>query len=61
MGLACSEQITTALEGDITIKESRKGFTNFAFKIPVKVKNDNSDHLQGYVSVDQIPKMSEKV
>jgi sensor histidine kinase regulating citrate/malate metabolism len=38
MGLACSEQISSALDGDIAIKESKKGLTVFAFKIPVKVK-----------------------
>ena len=55
MGLACSEQITTALGGDITIKESRKGFTVFAFKIPVKIKNDASDHQQGYIQINEVP------
>lgn len=35
MGLACSKSIITALNGDITIKESHKGLTVFSFKIPV--------------------------
>lgn len=41
MGLACSEAISSAINGDITIKHSRRGLTVFAFKIPVKV-NENS-------------------
>ena len=41
MGLACSEAISSALNGDITILQSQKGLTAFAFKIPVKVSIDN--------------------
>lgn len=37
MGLACSEAISSAINGDIIIKHSRRGLTVFAFKIPVKV------------------------
>jgi sensor histidine kinase regulating citrate/malate metabolism len=38
IGLACSNSISKALEGDITIKKSRKGMTVFGFKLPVKVQ-----------------------
>ena len=38
IGLACSNSISKALDGDITIKQSRKGMTVFGFKIPVKVQ-----------------------
>ena len=58
MGLSCSEQIATAMEGDITIKESRKGFTMFAFKIPVKVKKDIINHEDGYLKIEEIPEIS---
>jgi hypothetical protein len=39
MGLSCSSAIVKAMGGDIILKESRKGFTNFAFKLPVKASN----------------------
>ena len=39
MGLACSEAISAALQGDITIKQSRRGLSVFAFKIPVTIKS----------------------
>ena len=35
MGLACSSAISGALGGDIILKKSKKGYTSFAFKIPV--------------------------
>lgn len=35
IGLACSDSISKACSGDITIKKSRRGLTVFAFKIPV--------------------------
>jgi len=38
IGLACSNSISKALEGDITIKKSRRGLTVFGFKIPVLVQ-----------------------
>ena len=37
IGLACSNSISKALEGDIMIKKSRRGLTVFGFKIPVLV------------------------
>jgi signal transduction histidine kinase len=40
MGLACSSAIAGALGGDITLKKSVKGFTAFAFKIPVQSHQD---------------------
>ena len=40
MGLACSSAIIRALDGDITLKKSKRGLTSFAFKIPVnKIRN----------------------
>ena len=41
LGLACSEAITGALHGDIKISQSQRGLTVFAFKIPVKVNEEN--------------------
>ena len=41
--------------GDITIKESKKGFTVFAFKIPIKIKQDSTNHSQGYVKISEVP------
>ena len=41
MGLACSEAISGALHGDIKISQSQRGLTVFAFKIPVKVNEQN--------------------
>lgn len=41
MGLACSEAISSALNGDITLAKSKRGLTVFAFKIPVKVAEGN--------------------
>ena len=38
IGLACSNSISKALDGDITIKKSKKGHTVFGFKIPVLVQ-----------------------
>jgi signal transduction histidine kinase len=38
IGLACSNSISKALNGDITVKKSKRGLTAFAFKIPVQVK-----------------------
>jgi signal transduction histidine kinase len=53
MGLACSEAISTALEGDITIKQSRRGLTVFAFKIPVTIKHreDQPSFAQEYSKI----------
>jgi sensor histidine kinase regulating citrate/malate metabolism len=39
MGLACSLAIAKKLGGDITLKESQRGFTVFAFQIPVRKKD----------------------
>ena len=36
MGLACSSSIVKKLGGDITLKESKRGRSIFAFKIPIK-------------------------
>ena len=44
MGLACSEAISSALNGDIKISQSQRGLTVFAFKIPVKV-DEKKDKL----------------
>jgi hypothetical protein len=45
MGLTCSSAIVKEMGGDIILKDSRKGFTNFAFKFPVKVSNmDENDN-----------------
>ena len=38
LGLSCSKQIVKAMGGDIILKESQRGLTNIAFKIPVKKK-----------------------
>ena len=38
IGLACSDAVSKALNGDITIKKSTRGLTVFAFKIPVTVQ-----------------------
>jgi len=35
LGLACSQAIVQRMEGDITIKQSRKGLTVFTLKFPV--------------------------
>ena len=37
LGLSCSQTIARKLGGDIQLKESRKGLTVFAFKIPMKL------------------------
>jgi len=37
MGLACSKEIVNKLGGDIILKESQRGLTVFAFKLPVMV------------------------
>ena len=36
MGLTCSQAIVRQMGGDITIKQSNRGLTVFAFKIPVQ-------------------------
>ena len=43
MGLACSRSIAKEMGGDIVLKESKKGLTVFAFKIPVKVEEPNQE------------------
>lgn len=35
MGLGCSRKIIASLGGDITVKQSKRGLTIFAFKMPV--------------------------
>lgn len=51
MGLACSDAISSALNGDIDIKQSRRGLTVFSFKIPVKVNDkDKVYELNNYVT-----------
>lgn len=42
MGLACSKEICNKLGGDITIVESQRGLTVFAFKLPIYTKKDDS-------------------
>jgi len=37
LGLSCSKIISNRLGGDACLKQSRKGLTIFAFKIPVTV------------------------
>jgi K+-sensing histidine kinase KdpD len=37
LGLSCSSQIVKAMNGDIALKQSARGLTNVAFKIPVKI------------------------
>ena len=58
MGLACSSSIAQALKGDVAIKRSRKGFTHFAFKIPVEVEDMHDQIVQGN---DQDPHQVYKV
>jgi len=38
LGLSCSKIISNKVGGDSCLKQSRKGFTVFAFKIPAYVK-----------------------
>lgn len=45
VGLSCSRIICKALGGDITLKQSKNGITNFAFKIPVKIKSRDVEHI----------------
>ena len=35
MGLACSHTIVRAMGGDIVLKQSAPGLTEFAFKVPI--------------------------
>ena len=43
LGLSCSKEICKKLGGDMKLKSSQKGMTNFAFKFPVELsKNENS-------------------
>jgi hypothetical protein len=44
MGLACSLSIATALGGDLTLKEA-KNLTNFGFKIPVIIEEEDVDKV----------------
>lgn len=37
MGLTCSQAIARKMGGDITIKQSNRGLTEFAFKVPVLI------------------------
>ena len=62
MGLTCSHVIVNKLGGDITLRESQRGFTHFSFQIPVKKRvreYKESDHDLSperdheYVDVDE--------
>ena len=60
MGLACSKQIAISVGGDITIKESQRGLTIFAFKIPVQVKVD-SQVIEQLEEVKEAPSFDSSV
>lgn len=63
MGLTCSSAIACALGGDITLKKSVRGFTSFAFKIPVKKVGNGEGQGNGKMSLrhEQLKDYLEKV
>jgi hypothetical protein len=50
MGLGCSQQIVASLGGDITIKQSQRGLTIFAFKVPAFVQEDKQIEIDDKIS-----------
>lgn len=42
MGLGCCRKIVLSLGGDITVKQSQRGLTVFAFKMPVFIQEDKN-------------------
>lgn len=50
MGLGCSQQIIASLGGDITIKQSQRGLTIFAFKVPVFVQEDKQIEIDDKIN-----------
>lgn len=46
IGLACSREICKKMGGDIKLKQSQKGLTVMAFKLPVRVKITRPSNLE---------------
>ena len=57
LGLSCSKTLTDGLKGDIILKQSERGFTVFAFRIPVKITHDGDDPLHIDMSRQKVVKL----
>ena len=54
LGLTCSQEITNALKGDIILKQSERGLTVFAFRVPVRLRTNDVKTLGQKFPIEKI-------